>query len=573
MLNFNQLKKELKKNPEGLKVIKVAILGDYATQFVRKALEGAARLKGYNLEVFEADYNQIDQQIENPVSEFYNFDPQYTFITQSSQKLLKKFYTTDVSIRGDFASQKTDHLNSLIQTIRERTSSKIILDNYVLLNDNVFGNFSNKTEISFNYQQRKLQFQLMELAAGYDNVFILDLVSLQAQYGNNELFDAKMYINADIVYSLDFIPKIAYSFVDIIASCEGKFKKCLILDLDNTTWGGIIGDDGIENIQVGDLGIGKAFTELQLWAKELKNRGIILGICSKNTDHIAREPFEKHPEMILRLEDISIFVANWENKADNIRYIQEVLNIGFDSMVFLDDNPFERNIVRNNIPDITVPELPEDPAEYLPYLRTLNLFETASYSENDQKRTAQYKEQAKRAIDRKKFTNVGDFLKNMEMTSLVEGFTKFNTPRVSQLSQRSNQFNLRTVRYSEQEINQLQEDDTCIDLTFTLDDKYGENGLIAILITKVKGNEAFIDSWIMSCRVLKRGMENFVLNTLVEQCKLKGVNKIIGEYIPTPKNALVENHYKDLGFSNKEGNLWEIDVPSYEERECFIKQK
>jgi FkbH-like protein len=270
--------------------------------------------------------------------------------------------------------------------------------------------------------------------------------------------------------------------------------------------------------------------------------------------------------MVLKLVDIAVFVANWENKADNIRHIQQILNIGFDSMVFLDDNPFERNIVRENIPAITVPELPEDPADYLEYLYSLNLFETVSYSGEDSKRTKQYQEEAQRSLVQTSFTNEDDFLKSLDMISVVEPFTKFNTPRVAQLSQRSNQFNLRTIRYSESDIERMASDPAIFPFTFTLTDKFGDNGLIAVIILK-KENEVtlFIDTWFMSCRVLKRGMEDFTLNTLVNFAKGKGFRYLKGEYIPTEKNGMVKDHYKNLGFQ-LDGNFWVLDVEYHENK-------
>ena len=246
-------------------------------------------------------------------------------------------------------------------------------------------------------------------------------------------------------------------------------------------------------------------------------------------------------------------------------------------MVFLDDNPFERNMVRQNIKGITVPELPEDPGEYLEYLYSLNLFETASYSNADKDRTKQYQVEAKRVSLSKTFTNEADFLKSLNMVSTVSGFTKFNTPRVAQLSQRSNQFNLRTIRYTEADITALAEDPNVIDLSFTLEDKFGDNGLIAVIIMKRKDAETlFVDTWFMSCRVLKRGMENFTLNTMVERAKSAGYKKIIGEYLPTPKNKMVENHYPGLGFAkieNAETACFELDVEAYQPRECYIEVK
>jgi FkbH-like protein len=292
-------------------------------------------------------------------------------------------------------------------------------------------------------------------------------------------------------------------------------------------------------------------------------------VCSKNDELIAKEPFEKHPDMVLKLEDIAVFVANWDNKADNIRYIQSILNIGFDSMVFLDDNPVERSMVKTHIPQVHVPELPEDPSLYLDHLLKLNLFETASFSEEDEQRTKQYQEEAGRAIAQKSFTNEDDFLASLNMTSEVKPFDAFNTPRVAQLSQRSNQFNLRTVRYTEEDVKQLASSSKHATFTFTLKDKFGDNGLISMVILEKRKEDLFIETWLMSCRVLKRGMENFTLNTLVDFAKANGFTRIIGEYIPTAKNGMVKDHYKNLGFSEENGT-WVLNVNSYQTKKCFI---
>jgi FkbH-like protein len=392
------------------------------------------------------------------------------------------------------------------------------------------------------------------------------------------MFASNVYVSTEMILSMDALPYVASRVMDIVGAIKGQFKKCLILDLDNTVWGGVIGDDGLEGIQLGHgLGIGKAFTEFQMWVKKLKARGIIICVASKNNEDTAKEPFEKHPDMILKLEDIAVFMANWETKVDNIRAIQQILNIGFDSMVFLDDNPFERNIVREHIPEITVPELPEDPGEYLEYLYSLNLFETASYSGADKDRTKQYQVEAQRVSLSKTFTNEADFLKSLNMISQVSGFTKFNTPRVAQLSQRSNQFNLRTIRYTEADIAALAADPKVIDLSFTLEDKFGDNGLIAVVIMKEQDSDTlFVDTWFMSCRVLKRGMENFTLNTMVEEAKAKGYKRIIGEYLPTAKNKMVDAHYPNLGFTpiaDSQSAQYLLDVDNYIPRECYITKE
>jgi FkbH-like protein len=373
------------------------------------------------------------------------------------------------------------------------------------------------------------------------------------------------------VLSLDFLPVLAKSLLDIIQSLSGVFKKCLILDLDNTLWGGIIGDAGIENIEIGHLGQGKVFSELQQWVRQLKQRGILLAVCSKNDEAIAKEPFLKHPDMELSLDDISIFVANWDSKVDNILYIKKFLNIGYDSMVFLDDNAFERNLIRTHLPEIFVPELPVDPVEYLPYLRTLNLFETSSFTEGDQERTQQLQDQAERVIIQKTFTSEDDFLESLAMECVIKNFDDFNIPRVAQLTQRSNQFNLRTMRYSEADLKRFVATESYTNLSFTLKDKYGDHGLISLVVLCSNGDSVFIDTWIMSCRVLRRGVEKLVLNTIVDMAKEKKILHIIGEYIPTPKNELVRDHYRSLGFKNMGQNKWTLDVEDYLNKECFIK--
>lgn len=574
MNTFKELKSALKKDLTGLPSIKVSLVGDTATQLLATSIRGSGALRGYNIDMFEADYNQVEQQVMDPTSDLYEYNAKYNIFFQSTHKLLEKYSLLPASEWGNLAEKRL----AFVRTICETVPGKIIYYNYPEIGDAVFGSYENKVPSSFIYQVRKINLGLMELAQEFSNLFISDLSEIQAKYGRDFFFDSSVYVSTEMILSIDALPIIASRTLDIICAIEGKFKKCLILDLDNTVWGGVVGDDGWENIQVGHgLGIGKAFTEFQQWIKKLKNRGIIVCVCSKNDEDKAKEPFEKNPEMVLKLDDIAVFVANWDNKADNIRTIQSILNIGFDSMVFLDDNPFERNMVRENVPGVTVPELPEDPGDYVEYLYSLNLFETASYSSADKDRTKQYQVEAKRVSLAKAFTNEADFLKSLNMVSEVKGFDKFNTPRVAQLSQRSNQFNLRTVRYTDADIESLANDPSIIDLSFTLEDKFGDNGLIAVVIMKpLDKKKLFVDTWFMSCRVLKRGMENFTLNTMVEKAKAAGYKKIIGEYLPTPKNKMVEQHYPGLGFKAIEGVAtaqFELDIEAYQSRECYISKK
>jgi FkbH-like protein len=557
--------------------IKVTLVGDTATQFLATAIRGMGVERGYNINLFEAEYNQVERQFLDPSSELYTFDAEFIVLFQSTHKLGEAHSMLSTDRQAAVAEERISFIQSVCENPQLK-EKKIICFNYPEIEDTVFGSYANKVESSLTYQVRKLNYELMKLAEQYPNLFICDIAGLQNKFGRNFMFASNVYVSTEMILSIDALPYVASRVMDIVAAVKGQFKKCLILDLDNTVWGGVIGDDGLEGIQLGHgLGIGKAFTEFQMWVKKLKQRGIIICVASKNNEETAKEPFEKHPDMVLKLDDIAVFQANWETKVDNIRTIQRILNIGFDSMVFLDDNPFERNMVRENIQGITVPELPEDPGEYLEYLYSLNLFETASYSNADKDRTKQYQVEAKRVSLAKTFHNEADFLKSLDMVSTVSGFTKFNTPRVAQLSQRSNQFNLRTVRYTEEHIAQLAEDPNVIDLSFTLEDKFGDNGLIAVIIMKRQDAETlFVDTWFMSCRVLKRGMENFTLNTMVAKAKAAGYKRIIGEYLPTPKNKMVENHYLGLGFEKIEGAetaQFVLDVERYQDRECYIQTK
>lgn len=572
--DFKTLKRLLKSDLSAMPVVKVSLLGDTATQFLATAIRGTGVERGYNIDLYEAEYDQVERQLLDPTSEFYEFNADFIILFQSTHKLGENHAMLSSEQQTTLAEDRLNFVASVCSN-PALEGKKIIYFNYPEIDDAVFGSYANHVPQSLTWQVRRLNCGLMDLTQQYPNLFICDIAALQNKLGRDAMFAANVYTSTEMVLSMDVLPYVASRVMDIICAVKGQFKKCLILDLDNTVWGGVIGDDGLEGIQLGHgLGIGKAFTEFQMWVKKLKQRGIIICVASKNNEETAKEPFEKHPDMVLKLDDIAVFQANWETKVDNIRTIQSILNISFDSMVFLDDNPFERNIVRENIKGITVPELPEDPADYLEYLYGLNLFETASYSSADKDRTKQYQVEAQRVSLSKTFTNEADFLKSLDMVSVVSGFTKFNTPRVAQLTQRSNQFNLRTVRYTDADIESFASDAEVIDLSFTLQDKFGDNGLIAVIIMKPQDKETlFVDTWLMSCRVLKRGVENFTLNTMVEIAKSKGYKRIIGEYLPTPKNGMVALHYPELGFKPIEGSptaQWVLDLKNYQPRECFI---
>ena len=376
--------------------------------------------------------------------------------------------------------------------------------------------------------------------------------------------------------SLEFLPEVVEGVASIVLAGMGREKKCVVCDLDNTLWGGVIGEDGLEGIEIGKEGLGQAFLNFQYYLKSLKERGVIIAVCSKNDEENAKLPFTQHPDMVLKEEDISIFVANWASKVDNIRYIAEKLNIGLDSLVFLDDSPFERNHVRSELPQVFVPEMPEDPADYAQYLNRLNCFETTSFSIEDSKRAQFYKQQVDRDVARKGFTDISQYLQSLDMTAELERFDSMHMPRIVQLVQRTNQFNLTTIRYNEAECMAFMSDEeNCFPIYVTLSDKYGDSGLISVVIVEKKDETAFIREWCMSCRVLNRGVEPFTMNAVVQWAKDNGCEQIVGDYIPTKKNAMVKEFYGQFGFTAQPladgASRWTLHVADYTEQKTWIR--
>lgn len=569
MYTFKELKKASKLESAG-KEIRLAVLGNCATQFFSVAVQGYGKLSGINLNVYDTDYNQIDAQLLDPSSEVYSFQPEDILIWLATDKLYEEFLDETVAERESFAERVIDRLKRYWALVAQNSKARILQPNFTEIDDKALGNYSCKICTAFQYQVRKLNYLLSEAMSHNAGVYPVDLLSVQIKMGG-AFYDAPLYYNAKMTIAIEALSYSAKAVVDVIRAMDGRIKKCVICDLDNTLWGGVIGDDGLGGIEIGELGRGHAFANLQRWLKELKECGIILAVCSKNNEDIAKEPFEKHEEMILRLSDISVFVANWDDKASNIKLIRDTLNIGMDSIVFLDDNPFERNLVRQMIPEITVPELPEDPANYLEFLQKQNYFETASFTGAGQDRTKLYQAEFERRKLEQTFSSVDDYLESLEMVGEVKPFEPVRYARIAQLTQRSNQFNLRTVRYTEDEIERIANDERYLTMYYTLRDKFGDHGLVSVVIMKkISTTEVFVDTWLMSCRVLKRGMEEFIVNAMIQKAKDAGFRTVNAEYIPTAKNAMVKDIYETMGFKALGDGKYVVSVDEYEMKNNYI---
>ncbi len=566
------LSKLAKRNPaEELPVYRLAVVGDCSTQHLSQAIRGTGIIHDVNIEIFDADYDQISAQIDDSSSELYSFAPDGVFIMMCTEKLYSRYLSTRADERVNFAQNEYGLISRRWNTLAGKTKSVIIQSLFCEYDDRVFGSFACRLPGSFIYQLRRLNMLISEGAAAGNNVYPVDFSFLASEMGYMTVKSPIVYGMAKLPFSTEYIPQAAEAVVNIILALKGKSVKCIILDLDDTLWGGTVSEDGMEGIQIGELGTGYAFSAIQTYMKELKNRGILLAVCSKNYEDKAKEPFLKHPDMILRLEDFALFVANWKPKAENIRYIQSNLNIGMDSLVFIDNSPFERAAVRAAIPEITVPEMPEDPAEYVNFLRRENLFEAVSYTPEDAGRTLLYRAEAGRRQAEKDSSTYEDFLRSLDMHAECDSFSSFWYPRIAQLSQRSNQFNLRTVRYTEADIERIARDSAYITRYFVLHDSFGDSGLISAFIMHPCDEESlFVESWFMSCRVLKRTMEEFIVNAMISAARRAGYKKVIGEYIPTSKNAMVSNIYSKLGFTDLGNGRFEADVASFVKNETFI---
>ena len=572
-LSYLQLKKNCARTPETPDGTRFALLGDCATQLLATAIRGYALEMNLPLRVFEADYDQIDAQLMDTGSEFYAFAPETVLLYRCTEKLYERFVRTPLDARAAFAETEIEKIRAEWARVQHGTKADILFFAFLPMDDGVFGSYALREGSAFPYQLLKLNYLLAEAARKAGNVRLIDLEPIRAHMGYDAFHDPKLYAIAKMPISTQALPAVASRVVDAILARKGRFHKCAIVDLDNTLWGGVIGDDGLEGIQIGELGQGHAFTEFQTWLKELKNRGVMLAVCSKNDEANAKEPFLRHPEMVLKLDDFSAFVANWEDKASNIRRIQKELNIGLDSMVFFDDNPFERNLVRTMLPEVEVPELPEDPAEYTAFARMQNLFDTNSYSDEDRVRTERYLAEKSRTELSAGIDNYDDYLKALGMKAVCAPFDAFHIPRIAQLTQRSNQFNLRTVRYSEQEIEEIAANPRYVTRYYTLRDRFGEHGLIAVVILEKRENELFVNEWLMSCRVLKRGMEQFIADSILRAAREAGVARVVGEYIPTPKNAMVKDLYASMGFRPLGDGLYEARVNDYQNHQTFITEE
>ncbi|MDR2295486.1 MAG: HAD-IIIC family phosphatase [Clostridiales Family XIII bacterium] len=561
-MKFSKLRKNLKEDCDGFPTVKLAVLADWSTQFLAQALRGYAYERRLNLVVYEAS-GRLETEILDTDGGLYAFAPDFVLFFPSAEGLRDRFYDLAEgeengasALSGpDFAAAETERIKTLVAHLCAHTDAKCIVCNYCELDDAVYGSLGAVHDDALPRMIRGVNEGLARALSTNAPpngavASIADINALQIAKGRENAFDPRLYCVSGCVFGLGFLPFVAERILGVMDVLSGRVRKCLIADLDDTLWGGIVDDVGTEGIQLGELGLGRAFSDLQRWLRALSRRGVALAICSKNDEATAKEPFLKHPDMVLRLSDITVFVANWNDKVSNIRYIGERLRIGFDSMVFIDDSPVERDLVRRMLPEIAVPELPKDASLVLRSLQAANFFETSAVLDEDRRRVGMYRAESRRAETAARTENIDEFLKSLGMTARFTPLDAFSIPRAAQLTQRSNRFNLRTKRYTEQDLRRLVENPAYIARCLALRDRFGDYGIVGVAILKREegGLALFLDTLLLSCRVLKRGVEEFMFNELVALAKAAGAEALIGEYIPTAKNDMVANLLEYFGF-------------------------
>ncbi len=556
--------------------LKVAVLADVSTQHLAPLLRVLFADNGVDAELYEAGFDTIQLEAYNPDSGLYRFAPQVIIVLQSINRLRSLYYDFKGE-RAEFATAQADDIEKVWQAIQSHVQVPIVQSTFVVPVERPYGHFGAKVAGTLQGAVLDLNRELALRSRRHASVFSCDVDYIAAWAGRRHFLDEKLWALAKSLCALELLPDVAQSLVDIsLATCGGRAIKCVVLDLDNTLWGGVVGDDGLEGIGLGDLDEGGAFRYFQLLLRDLWQRGIILAVCSKNNEDTARRVFREHPDMILREEHIAVFVANWEDKATNIARIREKLNIGYDAMVFLDDNPFERNLVRQLLPQILVPDLPEDPGLYVRAVCELNLFESAGQSALDSQRTAMYQVQEKREAELKHFSDINEYLKSLQTNVDCRRFEPQNLARIAQLIQRSNQFNLTTRRYSEAQCEALMRDATlCFPFSINVRDRFGDFGLVNVVVLRHCGRSLEIDSFLMSCRVLQRGIEQFAMNKIFDYAQQQGFDEVVGRYIPTAKNVMVKSFFEQFGFTQsadkgEQGSEWHLATSSYVPREVFV---
>jgi FkbH-like protein len=552
--------------PLGTDWIRMSILSNATTDLVIPAVVGSAPRHAVWIDAVGAPFGSFVNEAFDPQSETHRRDNDVVVLALDHRAF------DFAPCLGD-AALATERVDQAVQTVAQLAHAFLSANNAVVVAQTLaapattlFGNLDSQLPGTLQWMIERFNERIR--AGQVPGVALFDVAKLAASVGLDQWHDPVQWNIGKFPFGHDCAPLYADGLCRIVMAAKGKAKKCLVLDLDNTLWGGVIGDDGMTGIVLGQGSpVGEAFVAIQRTALALRERGIVLAVSSKNDEAVARQVFREHPDMLLREEHIAVFQANWKDKASNLRAIADTLNIDASALVFLDDNPAERQQVRQELPEVGVPELPPAPEYYPTMLLAAGYFESLQFTAEDRVRAAQYQENAARTVALGAASNMGAYLESLNMIAHVARFDDTGRARITQLINKTNQFNLTTQRYSEADIAAFEADPDILGLQVRLQDRFGDNGMISVVICKRDGDSWLIDTWLMSCRVLNRRLEEQILNILYACARERGIRRLIGVYRPSAKNGMVKEHYHKLGFApvgeNDEAATWSLGLDTY----------
>ncbi|MDE2515318.1 MAG: HAD family hydrolase [Rhodospirillales bacterium] len=538
--------------PPGLasQPIRLAVLGSATTTHLLTAIRTGGLRHGLWLDLFEPAFGQILQALHDPASSLHRFAPHAVLFSFDARHLTAGIHPgLDDSAAESAIADRLDHITRLWERARTAFACPVLQQTALPVLPRLMGSNEHRLAGAPAQALARINAGLTARAAAA-GVHLLAIDARAAQDGLAAWHDPALWHRSRQEIRPDAAPIYGDMLARLLAALQGRARKCLVLDLDNTIWGGVIGDDGPDGIVLGPgSAAGEGFLAVQAYAKALAQRGVILAVCSKNEAANALAVFDTHPEMILRRSDIACFQANWQDKASNLRAIAGQLRIGLDALVMLDDNPAERALIRRELPMVAVPEPPEEAARVPGCLADAGYFEALAITVEDRARTGQYRQEHARAALRETATDLAGFLHGLEMRMTVHPFEDATLPRIAQLINKTNQFNLTTRRYAEERLRAMRHAADWIGLCFRLRDRFGDHGIIAVAILQAESESLRIDTWLMSCRVLGRQVEEAMLGVLLEEARRRGARRLLGAYVPSARNAMVREHYPKLGFT------------------------
>jgi len=548
------------------KKIRIALLGSFTLNGLAETIQVMCAEKNIQCTTYVGDYNQYNQDILNPDSKLYRFSPDISFLVIDSRTILGDLFHNPYSIsaeeRRKFVDKKSEELQKIIMMYNKNTNSKLVISNFNMPSFSPHGIFETKTDYGITQMISELNHKLVRFVLGSDSNFVYDFNSFVLKHGERNVFDSKQFLFGDMKISFDHIPHLAYDMLSYIIGHLGITKKCIVVDLDNTLWGGIVGEDGFNGIKIGPEPPGNAYVEFQKILLSFYQRGIILAINSKNNYDDAIKVIKEHPYMILREEHFSCLRINWNDKVLNMKEIANELNIGLDSIIFVDDDPVNREYMKSSLPQVHTLDLSQDPSQYPDIIKNMNELSVLNLTIEDTQRGKMYTEQRKRSELEKSSPDLGNFLRQLDLRISIKSADDFTIPRISQLTLKTNQFNLTTKRYQESDIKRLSQDNKYMIGCAQVQDKFGDNGITgAFIIHKDNPKEWFIDTFLLSCRVMGREVEKGILGHIIEQAGKSGVERIKAQFIPTQKNKPIEGFLPDCGFQ-RDGEFWIYSIKS-----------